>query len=627
MTDVVAAPAPGPDTLVRARPTDQPTTDQPTTDQPTADRPNPGQKADDRPTAAGSDPSPPRPVGVTLLAALRSQGWLAGLPLLAALLWTLGFLGADPREMGSFGLVSLFTAATVGGLLLLVGGFLASLYRNKREWILGLYLVTYIFLIHGTPAVLYGTLRYSWAYKHVGIVDYILRTGTVDPSIAVGEIYHNWPGFFAASALLTSLAGSPDALRIATWAPVAFNLMNLVVLRYVYRGLTRSKRLIWLSLFFFFIINWVGQDYFSPQAMAYVLYLACIGLLIRKTTLRKRQLIPFLLIVAVVAASHQITPMMLLLAITALVVLRRTSGWYLPVLGGILVAAWAFTAARDYTLPNIMELVVGLGQPVSNANETLEKTSSIAAGSQLVVIWAGRSVVVLATVMALVGAWRSWRVRGLRVTAVLLMVLPGMLVLMTGFGGEVLFRAFLFAAPFIAFLAAAACLPRDGRGFPWRNLVATVALTAVLVPGFLLAYYGKERQNYFTPGEVSALTWVQENARPGSLLVEGSRNYPTQFKNYERFTYVPIDREPEGSWREMLADPADKLDDWLSDPRYTDAYVLITRSQKIAVDTLGSMPIGSLEDIEIALRQSPDFTVAYDDGDAVIFVLADQAGR
>ena len=264
-------------------------------------------------------------------------------------------------------------------------------------------------------------------------------------------------------------------------------------------------------------------------------------------------------------------------------------------LGGVLVAAWAFTAARSYTMPNIMELVVGLGQPVANANETLEKTATIAAGSQVVVIWAGRGVVILATVMALLGAWRSWRVRGLRVTAILLMVLPGMLVLMTGFGGEVLFRAFLFAAPFIAFLAAAACLPRDGRGFPWRNLVATALLTTVLLPGFLLSYYGKERQNYFTPAEVTAVTWVQDNARPGSLLVEGSRNYPTQFKNYEKFTYVPIDREPEGSWRELLADPVDKLDDWLEDPRYTDAYILITRSQKIAVDTQGSMPIGSLE--------------------------------
>ena len=66
---------------------------------------------------------------------------------------------------------------------------------------------------------------------------------------------------------------------------------------------------------------------------------------------------------------------------------------------------------------------------------------------------------------------------------------------------------------------------------------------------------------------------------------------------------MPIDREPEGSWRELLADPVDKLDDWLSDPRYTDAYMLITRSQKIAVDTAGSMPLGSLETVETALRQ------------------------
>ena len=51
-----------------------------------------------------------RPAGLPLLAAVRSQGWLAAVPLLAALLWTLGFVGADPRAMGSFGLLSLFTA-------------------------------------------------------------------------------------------------------------------------------------------------------------------------------------------------------------------------------------------------------------------------------------------------------------------------------------------------------------------------------------------------------------------------------------------------------------------------------------------------------------------------------------
>ena len=115
-------------------------------------------------------------------------------------------------------------------------------------------------------------------------MDYILRHGAVDPMINVSAIYHNWPGFFAGSALLTAFAGRENLLTIASWAPFAFNLMNLVVLRFVLRGLTQDKRLVWLSLWFFFLINWVGQDYFSPQAMAYVLYLACIGLLIRGVT-------------------------------------------------------------------------------------------------------------------------------------------------------------------------------------------------------------------------------------------------------------------------------------------------------------------------------------------------------
>jgi len=190
----------------------------------------------------------------------------------------------------------------------------------------------------------------------------------------------------------------------------------------------------------------------------------------------------------------------------------------------------------------------------------------------------------------------------------------------------VLFRAFLFAAPFVAFLAAAACLPRDGRGFSGRNAVAALALTAVLLPGFLLGYYGKEKQNFFTPAEVQAAAWVDDHSAPGSLLVEGSRNYPNQFKNYERFTYVPIDREPAESWTRLLDGPSQRLDNWLSDDRYADAYVLITRSQKAQIDTFGPLPTGSLAAVEADLRSSPEFRVAFENADATVFALARDVG-
>lgn len=301
-----------------------------------------------RPTVSRDAAEPVTPRTPARMAA-RDRA-LALVPLLAALGWALSLLPADPRQMGSLGLITLLNAGSVAALVLLAGGFLLSLSRNLPEWVLGAYLVTFIALVHATPAVLYGTLRYSWAFKHVGIVDYIQRTGTVDPTLAFGGIYHNWPGMFAGSALLTEIAGEPDALRIATWAPLAFNLMNLIVLRYVFRGLTRNRRLIWLGLWIFFVINWVGQDYFSPQAMVYVLYLAVIGLLMRRS-INPLVLGTLVLLVSVVAASHQITPMMLLLAVTALVALRRTPGWYLPLITGGLIAGWPSPVRRRTPSP------------------------------------------------------------------------------------------------------------------------------------------------------------------------------------------------------------------------------------------------------------------------------------
>ena len=122
------------------------------------------------------------------------------------------------------------------------------------------------------------------------------------------------------------------------------------------------------------------------------------------------------------------------------------------------------------------------------------------------------------------------------------------------------------------------------------------------------------------------MEWVNTHARPGSLLVEGSRNYPAQFRNYERFTYVSIDWEPPESYAPLLVDPAYALEDWLSNPRYSDAYVLITRSQKIAVDSEQYLPLGSLDQVESALRSSREFRVAYDTGDAVVFELTEPEG-
>jgi hypothetical protein len=52
------------------------------------------------------------------------------------------------------------------------------------------------------------------------------------------------------------------------------------------------------------------------------------------------------------------------------------------------------------------------------------------------------------------------------------------------------------------------------------------------------------------------------------------------------------------------------------------AFILITRSQKIANDSVGPMPPGSVQRVEDVLAASPLFVEAYRNEDAVVFVLA-----
>lgn len=570
---------------------------------------------------------PPQPGSA--LAGVRSNATALVCVAGAILLWTVGFAGADPREMGELGLLSQFNSATVTGLLLLLGSALVCTYQRRPEWVLGAHVVTYLVLIHGTPAVLYGNVRYAWSYKHLGVVDYIARTGTVDPAIDVNPIYHNWPGVFAGSALLAELGGEGAAHAVALWAPVAFNLILLVVLRYLFRGFTTRPDVVWLALLIFFTMTWVGQDYFSPQAVTYILYLAVLGLLVRHPRGSAMRTAVFTLFVAAMAVSHQITLVMLLVALAALLVLRRVEGWHLMTIAVLVIVAWAFTFATDYTAANLEELVSGFGQPLSNADATFSKSDG-ATGLQRVVIWGDRFTVAAAAVLALIGVWRTRRSGSPQLTAVILMLAPVAVIVQMSFGGEALLRVFLFAAPFIAFLAAEACaprvVPRAGPGvFDGRQFWVAVAAIALILPGFLLGYYGKERHNHFTPEEVTASEWVAATAPAGSLLVEGDTNYPRQFRDYEKFEYVAIAREP--SAERLVARPVDTLHSWLSNSEYVNGYVVITRSQKIGVEMANSLPPGSLTIIEDALTGSPLFEVVHRSRDATVFTLSEIGRR
>ncbi len=565
-------------------------------------------------------------------------------------LWVVSLGAIDPRAMTDLGLISVLPVSFFAALLVLTISFAVLVHRRpERSLLLAAHLLALIAFLHATPTIVYGTLRYSWAWKHVGIVDYIQRHGSVTTDIHALDVYHNWPGFFALDSLLIDVAGLDDTLEFATWAPVFFNVLNLGAVLFVFCSLTRDRRAIWLGGWLFLITCWVGQDYFSPQAFAFFLYLIVIGIVLKwlprftrpanaeqhrskpwagrgerssQDAMRAAMVGLTVLLLAAIAASHALTAVMVTLALTVLVLCHICGVRSLPIVALALTAAWDFVFALDYVDGRAATLSEKIRLPWVTTESSLTEIAQLSQG-QVLVAGVARALVVGVAVLALAGALRQWRSRGLNRPAVVLALAPLLLFLSGDYDGEILFRIYLFALPFLTFLAGHAVLAAaKARGHTWRPTIATAAVGSVVLAAFLVAYYGKEHQYYFTPDEVSAARYVYTHASPGALLIEGTHNYPAQFKNYERLDYVTIAREPIASRRRVLAHPALVLADWMSDPTRTGAFVIITRSQKIEVSELGVLPPRSLDRIERALRASPRFTTVFHNRDATVFALA-----
>lgn len=587
----------------------------------------------------------------------------------ALVLWGYSIFTIDPTQMTTLGLVSVLPNTVYLAILLLTFSFTLTLHQGRAPtWLLWLHVATFIFMIHGAPALIYQTLRYSWAWKHLGIIDFIQRHGFVDPNADALKAYHNWPGFFSLFAYLFQVAGIKDMAAVAAWAPVIFNMLQIGALALIFKASTNDRRLVWQGIWFYFFANWVGQEYFSPQALNYFLHLVIVGVclawfrmpmsvgpqspprwkflkplanalyalreraahtdsqaLVAPAMQRAGLLVLIVVLFFVVVTSHQLTPLMTVVAIAALVIFRRCSAKSLPLLMGVIVATWIIYGASFFVRKELYDLFETFGTFSNNINNNLIDLSNASLAQRIVAI-SGRALTLLVMMLAVTGCVQRIRHGKWDLSLMLLAFAPFLLLLGNGYGGEIVFRVYLFAMPFLAFFVASLLYPTIDRGNSHWIVVANLLLSLLLFAGFNLAYYGKEQMYFFTKDEVAAAQFLYSTAPPNSLLIEGSRNYPSQFVNYENFTYVPLSREKPENQAKWLSAPEDVFARWMANPDYAATYFILTRSQKAEIHSLpGTLPPNALDEIETKLRASPRFTILYTNKDAVIFTLTGRA--
>lgn len=563
-----------------------------------------------------------------------------------AVVWVWSLARTNEADLGDFGIVTIMPITAFLAIAATLTGLILALYRYPASRLPGTYVVGLAVMIHGMPTFVYDHLRFSWAWKHVGVVEYIQRTGSVDPSIDALPVYHAWPGFFGLNAIVTRTSGLDSALSYASWAPILFELLFLLALYVLFRGLTRDPRLIWTALTFFLLGNWVGQDYFAPQAMAYFLYLVVIAILLRWYGQRQDEALAsaspegddpplgsaghlavggvLMVCLLAIAVSHQLTPIMTLVAIASLRLTRSIRVWWPLFAMAAFMAAWGLGPARSFLLENIEGVINEVGGLDSNLNNNLV-APELFNQAQLRISQVARLLSAAMVGLAGLGWLRRRKYRLPTKWVLVLAGAPAGMVLVSSYGGEVLFRAYLFALPFAAFLAASWWFPDEA--VPHRRLgrVSLAAVMVTLVVGLLIADFGTDNRQVFNEDEVAAADFVFENAQPGALIIEGSRDYPRQHRNYEQFVYLALDRSRPDTMEGLLEDPAERLAGWLSDTtKYNSGYIIITQSQRRSVTALGTLLSPTLDVIEQSLLDSDLFEVVFEAGDARVFAPVEQ---
>ncbi|MFD3663104.1 glycosyltransferase [Streptomyces sp. NPDC058659] len=592
------------------------------------DVPTPEQRPAEQPVAEQpTAPAPRTRADVVPLWAARVV-----LPVSVAL-WLLSLRSVPLDKMRDLGLLQVLPPLFWVATALLTLGFCLALSdrRTHSAWLTG-YVLTLIALLHATPTLLYPTLRYSWAWKHLAVIDAVNRHGGEVPNADKFSVYNEWPGFFDLHAMFLRTTGLDSAVGYASWTPPVANVLLLAPLLLVYRSVTRDRRVVWGAVWIFYSCSWVGQDYFAPQSFAFLLFLTVIALLFRQlpsSALPRPDpgrrdgwppglLVVVVVIVAAIVVSHPLTPLMLISAMAMLSFPRRSRRLALPVLiaAVVLTAAWDATVARSYISVNITGVIQSLTEPDENVASGLAALGDAAPG-QILLSWVDRGLSAGVALLALAGLLtRRWTWRtGLP----LLAAAPLPLLAVNAYGGEMLFRAYLFALPAAAFLVAALLLPPSDRWGVGRTLAVYPVLLAML-GGLVFGYYGKEALNQYTLKEVAAARYVIEHAPPGSTIVSLTADVPDLDLDYEKHRRVQLAYQDTDDLRQMVIDPLEGVTGFIyGATEEKPAYVVLTRAQDMNLYVTGALPGDVSERLQAALSGAPGFTRVYDNGDAIVY--------
>lgn len=554
--------------------------------------------------------------------------------------WAFGVSLIRPARIGLWGLLGSANVWFILGFAgLLVGGLFELSRPRPSTCLVTAYLAALIVAIHATVPFLYSVPEYAWVFKHVGIIQSLGQYGRVtDPS----NIYQQWPAFFAAVAAISGVA-KVAPLAFAAWGPVFFDLTTGLLLLGAFRLIAPTRRVSYVALFLYEgLVSWVGQDYLSPQAFGYLLWFGIVIILVRwllvpvpgdtrnrilaraRGLFAARQLAPYhstraqqrtaVVLIAVlfftIVAAHQLTPYIAIVGVASLALIGTARrGWLLVLL--MAVIAFGYLAPRYGLISSQYGGIFSGGNPLSNAsgvNVSHQGDEAVTADIVRVLgvgMWLATLVVIAV----------QRRMLGTISIAVALVFTPFLILGGQSYGGEAIYRVFLFSAPWCAMLIAGALVKM--RAIAWLR-VAIIGACSLALAGGLQGLYGPVQSDTFTPAELSASLWLYSHAAPNSVFVLPVDNFPIlETANYNSYVVQAMSDVFVADGKPLNEGNAAAVENWINSLKASYAYVVFSRSMNAFVSYY-STPQGYAH-LASAVRDRYGWTAVYRNADTTIY--------
>lgn len=456
------------------------------------------------------------PRGVAILGSVRfrPENFLnasVACTLIGTIVWVVGMVATGHVVPGLFGVLPKAPVYWYLGLGLVVAGIVLA--SDVREFPAAFGCVSLLAALTLTPSVIYGWPREPSGFKHAELVQNILHAHYLNRGAG---IYQAYSGFFSGVAWLCDIARMPNIIGIATYWPFIIGLLGVVILRCFVGQVTSSVYRAWLAVTMVILADTVGQDYFAPQSVGFVLGTGVFWIMLDRggyPGLSKRgQLCLVALISCALAVTHELTPYIVGGALLILVIFKVIRPRYIPIVVLVPAILWALLNRNDLggflSLQDLGNLANFSPPAAGTAAQAVPRLPAVAQGSEALVF--GFLIVI---VFACVGLVRNIRNRA----AWAFMVSTGAAVVLVAaepYGNEGIFRAALFSLPWLAAVGTQ-MLPR--RHSWWTSAIYGITVVC-LVGAYLISEFALDNFNVVRSGDYYAMKIYLAQASPDSYM-------------------------------------------------------------------------------------------------------------